>query len=180
MIPPCSILVTLSSKTSFRQLKKNLDITMSSSRDSSERIRTQRNIVNRKRKIDENNEAEALDFLKKAATSIAEKDDCTIFGQMVASEIRGLTPRNKAVAKNRIQNVIFNLQMEEMSSQTLVISQQPHIVGSSGTSGNSSQNTSVMSPSLLISNDQTSADNETELEQFLIINIDKQNLNKID
>jgi hypothetical protein len=44
------------------------------------------------------------------------KDECIIFGQMVASQIRKLNQRNQAIAKNRIQNRLFELEMEEMNT----------------------------------------------------------------
>lgn len=65
------------------------------------------------------NNNEALTFLRTDAAAISEEDDCTICEHMVDSELRKLNHINKAIAKNTIQNFIFKLQMEEMSSQTL-------------------------------------------------------------
>lgn len=68
-----------------------------------EAVRTKRNIVKRKKSEGHENEAEALNFLRTAAASIAEKDECTIFGQMVGKELSKLNPRNKLVAKKKFK-----------------------------------------------------------------------------
>lgn len=67
-----------------------------------EAICIKRNIVKRKKSEGHENETEALIFLRTAAASTAEKDECTIFGQMVGTELRKLNPRNKVVPKNQI------------------------------------------------------------------------------
>ena len=41
------------------------------------------------------------------------KDDCDIFGMLVAVELKRLTNYNKMVAKQQIQNLIFQLQMNQ-------------------------------------------------------------------
>ena len=41
------------------------------------------------------------------------KDDCDIFGMLVAVELKKLTNYNKMVAKQQIQNLIFQLQMNQ-------------------------------------------------------------------
>lgn len=81
------------------------------------------NTARRKRKLkrrsDEDyktDEEDACTFVKVAADNLATKDDCTLFGQMVASQIKKLSQRNQAIAKNRIQNFIFELEMEEMDT----------------------------------------------------------------
>lgn len=65
---------------------------------------------------DDDDDEDACQFVEVAADGLAKNDECTIFGQMVASQIRKLTQRNQAIAKNRIQNFIFELEMEEMNT----------------------------------------------------------------
>lgn len=78
-------------------------------------IKTKRNVKKRSRE-DDRKEEEAIQFLKVAATELSAKDEFTIFGQMIACQIRKLNKRNQALAKNRIQNYIFELEMEEMNT----------------------------------------------------------------
>lgn len=40
-------------------------------------------------------------------------DDCTIFGQMVATKIKNLNQKNQRIAMKRIDNCIFELEMAE-------------------------------------------------------------------
>ncbi|KAG8247396.1 hypothetical protein J6590_061820 [Homalodisca vitripennis] len=70
-----------------------------------------------KRKIDDDGKKEeaAFGFFEVAAKS-SEKDDCSIFGEMIATQLRKLTPRNQAIARNRIQNLIFDFEMQEMNN----------------------------------------------------------------
>lgn len=78
-------------------------------------LRTKRNA---KRKLDEDDkkEEEAISFLRVAANELSAKDEFTIFGQMVASQLRKLNQRNQAIGKNRIQNCLFELEMEEINT----------------------------------------------------------------
>jgi hypothetical protein len=46
-------------------------------------------------------------------------DEFSIFGQMVASQLRKLNRRNQAIAKNHIQNYLFDMEMHEMNSVPL-------------------------------------------------------------
>jgi hypothetical protein len=64
-------------------------------------IRTKRNL---KRSWEDEREQEAYNFLKVAADHLMNKDEFSVFGQMVASQLRKLNRRNQAVAKNHIQN----------------------------------------------------------------------------
>lgn len=135
----------------------------------SEAIRTRRNVVlKRKREDDNKEEGEVLNFLKTAATSLtAQKDDCAIFGQMVAFELRKLNPRNKAIAKNKIQNIIFELQLEEIQNQTSPV---PGSYGDTSSSSTSMfHNTSLQSsPSVLIPEaERINPEDDTEVENFL-------------
>ncbi|KAF5303777.1 hypothetical protein FQR65_LT08112 [Abscondita terminalis] len=67
---------------------------------------------------DEKEEA-AFRFLKVAANELNAKDESSIFGQMVASQLRKLNKRNQAIAKNRIQNMLFELEMDELTNTQL-------------------------------------------------------------
>jgi hypothetical protein len=46
-------------------------------------------------------------------------DEFSIFGQIVASQLRKLNRRNRAIAKNYIQNYLFDMEMREMNSVPL-------------------------------------------------------------
>jgi hypothetical protein len=76
-------------------------------------IRTKRNCREDER------EQEAHNFLKVAADHLMNIDEFSIFGQMVASQLRKLNRRNQAIAKNYIQNYLFDMEMREMSSVPL-------------------------------------------------------------
>ena len=78
-------------------------------------LRTKRN-VKRRWDEDDKKEEEAFHFLKVVAKELTTKDECTMSGQMVAFQIRKLNKRNQAIAKNRIQNCLFELEMEEMNT----------------------------------------------------------------
>lgn len=84
-------------------------------------IRTNRN-MKRRRDEEDKKEEEAFHFLKVAANELTSKDEFTIFGQMVASQIRKLNRRNQAIAKNRIQNCLFELEIEEINNVSCQIS----------------------------------------------------------
>lgn len=76
----------------------------------------QKRTVKRRWDEDFKKDEDACQFLEVAAEGLTTNDDCTIFGQMVASQIRKLNQRNQAIAKNRIQNCIFELEMEEINA----------------------------------------------------------------
>jgi hypothetical protein len=59
-------------------------------------IRTKRNL---KRSRKDEREQEAYNFLKVAADHLTNKDEFSVFGQMVASQLRKLNRRNQAVTK---------------------------------------------------------------------------------
>lgn len=75
-----------------------------------------KNRRNMKRKLDDDKTKEdrAYAFLDVAAKDFMNKDDSAVFGQLVASQLRKLSPRNQAIARNRIQNILFQLEMEDM------------------------------------------------------------------
>jgi len=79
-------------------------------------IRTNRNL---KRRREDEREQEAYNFLKVAADHLTNIDEFSIFGQMVASQLRKLNRRNQAIAKNHIQNYLFDMEMAEMNSVPL-------------------------------------------------------------
>ena len=79
-------------------------------------IRTKRNL---KRSREDGREQEAYNFLKVAADHLTNKDEFSVFGQMVASQLRKLNRRNQAVAKNYIQNYLFDMEMSEINSVPL-------------------------------------------------------------
>ena len=73
-----------------------------------------------------------LQFLRKMEKVIAtpkeKKDDCDIFGLLVAAEIKELNNYNRMIAKNQIQNTIFQLQMnqQQQHEQQQYQQQQPN------------------------------------------------------
>jgi hypothetical protein len=79
-------------------------------------IRTKRNL---KRSREDERKQEAYNFLKVAADHLTNKDEFSVFGQMVASQLRKLNRRNQAVAKNYIQNYLFDMEMRETNSVPL-------------------------------------------------------------
>jgi hypothetical protein len=79
-------------------------------------IRTKRNL---KRSREDKREQEAYNFLKVAADHVTNIDEFSIFGQMVASQLRKLNRRNKTITKNYIQNCLFDMEMREMNSVPL-------------------------------------------------------------
>jgi hypothetical protein len=79
-------------------------------------IRTKRNL---RRSREDEREQEAYNFLKVAADHLTNIDEFSIFGQMVASQLRKLNRRNQAIAKNYIQNYLFDMEMREMNSVPL-------------------------------------------------------------
>ena len=79
-------------------------------------IKTKRNL---KRSREDEREQEAYNFLKVAADHLTNIDEFSIFGQMVASQLRKLNRRNQAIAKNYNQNYLFDMEMREMNSVPL-------------------------------------------------------------
>lgn len=44
-------------------------------------------------------------------------DEFSIFGQMVATQIKKFSRRNQAIARNTIQNFLFDMEMREMATE---------------------------------------------------------------
>ena len=57
--------------------------------------------------------------MKFDADHLTNIDEFSIFGQMVASQLRKLNRRNQAIAKNHIQHYLFVMEMAEMNSVPL-------------------------------------------------------------
>lgn len=90
---------------------------------------------------DRKKEEQAFGFLEVAAKSLSKKDDCSVFGEMISSQLRKLTPRNQAIARNRIQNLIFELEMQEMDDASQNNTVAPPYYTPSGPSSQSSYDT---------------------------------------
>ncbi|KAJ8728628.1 hypothetical protein PYW07_006324 [Mythimna separata] len=75
-------------------------------------IRKKRNVEIKK--IDDKDE-EASKFMKKATEELTQKDEFTIYGQLIAHKIRNLNPLNRLLAQQRINNILFNLEMQQMT-----------------------------------------------------------------
>ena len=78
-------------------------------------IRTNMNLIKNPVTTD-TREEEAYQFMKKAAYDLWNRDESSIFGQMIAAKLRKFSPRNRAVAENRINNVIFDLEIQEIDN----------------------------------------------------------------
>lgn len=132
-----------------------------------------------KRKIDDDRKKEelAFGFLEVAAKSLSKKDDCSIFGEMIATQLRKLTPRNQAIARNRIQNCIFDLEMQEMNNSSQNNTVAPQYYSPSGPSSESSYGTHY--EPTISTQPQSSRENSPhpgnvfgEVQQFLCFNLD--------
>lgn len=135
-------------------------------------IRTKRN-MKRKRDEDDKKEEEAFHFLKVAANELTSKDEFTIFGQMVASQIRKLNRRNQAIAKNRIQNCLFELEMEEMnnvSSYETSTPGSPYFSSSSSASPHTKQSSATCSEYSQTSTPQDQNTAVQEVQEYFLIN----------
>lgn len=128
-----------------------------------------------KRKIDDDDrkkEEAAFGFLEVAAKSLSTKDDCSIFGEMIATQLRKLTPRNQAIARNRIQNLIFDFEMQEMNNSLQNNTVDPQYYSPSGPSSDSSYGTHyepTISSQLQISTEKSQHPSNVlgEVQQFL-------------
>lgn len=75
-------------------------------------IRKKRNV--KSTKIDDKEE-EAYKFMKKATEELSQKDEFTVYGQLIAHKIRNLNPLNRLLAQQRINNILFDLEMQQMT-----------------------------------------------------------------
>lgn len=156
-----------------------------------EPVKVTRNLKRKLVQVDKK-EDEAYEFLKVAASAITKKDDASIFGEMVASEIRKLTQRNTILAKQKIINTIFELQMTQMEDSSSSVSNTSQVEVCPSTfntnSFNSNNHKTTRSPITLVpatvnlSNDNSESDKETEddgIDQYLIFDFNNRNVNKI-
>ncbi|CAH1980734.1 unnamed protein product, partial [Acanthoscelides obtectus] len=75
-------------------------------------IRKKRNI---KSTTIDDKEAEAYNFMKKASEELSQKDEFTTYGQLIAHKIRNLNTFNRLIAQQRINNILFNLEMQQIT-----------------------------------------------------------------
>lgn len=75
-------------------------------------IKKKRNI--KSTKIDDKEE-EAYQFMKKANEELSKKDEFTTYGQLVAHKIRNLNAINRLLAQQRINNILFDLEMQQIT-----------------------------------------------------------------
>eukprot|EP00794_Sanderia_malayensis_P006944 gene6944-7724_t len=57
----------------------------------------------------------------------SKKDDIDLFGLLVSAELRKLNPREQRIAKHQIQNVLFNLQMQQDATPAHFVHQPPSL-----------------------------------------------------
>lgn len=53
--------------------------------------------------------------MKKATEELSQKDEFTVYGQLIAHKIRNLNPLNRLLAQQRINNILFDLEMQQMT-----------------------------------------------------------------
>lgn len=71
-------------------------------------------------------EEQAFNLMKAAANKLSiPKDESTIFGEMVAAKLRKMSPRNQAIAQNRMNNMLFEMEMEEITASSTPLSSPP-------------------------------------------------------
>lgn len=71
-------------------------------------------------------EQQAFNLMKAAANKLnMPKDESTIFGEMVAAKLRKMSPRNQAIAQNRMNNMLFEIEMEEIAVSSTPLSSPP-------------------------------------------------------
>lgn len=101
-------------------------------------------------------EQQAFNLMKAAASKLSkDKDESSIFGEMVATKLRKLSPRNQAITQNRINNMLFEMEMEEIAASSTPLSSPP-----SQFAAISSQLRSPPSPSESLHSNQTIYSNE--------------------
>ena len=79
-------------------------------------VRTKRNL---KRSREDEREQETYNFLKVAADYLTNIDEFSIFGQIVAHQLKKLNRRNQAITKSYIHNYLFDMEVREMNSVPL-------------------------------------------------------------
>lgn len=87
-------------------------------KDAVEPIKKKRSISKKTTSLD--SEEEITYNLMKMITSYltnSNQDESTIFGEMVAVKIRKLNPRNRAIAQNKINNLLFDIEMQELNNE---------------------------------------------------------------
>lgn len=136
--------------------------------------------IKRKIEDDRKKEDQAFGFLEVAAKSLTNKDDCSIFGEMIATQLRKLTSRNQAIARNKIQNLIFYLEMQEMniSSQNNTLATQYYSPSSESSYGSHYEQTTNTQPQSSGGNTPQPGNVFGEVQQFLCFNLDSNNIEK--
>lgn len=83
------------------------------------------NILKRKRPlvtgnvVDSPTTGEAYGLMGRVADVLTAKDESSSFGEMITFKLRRLSPRNRAIAQNRIGNLLFELEMEEFQMSSV-------------------------------------------------------------
>ncbi|VVC93569.1 unnamed protein product [Leptidea sinapis] len=76
-------------------------------------IRNKRNI---KSTTNDDTEEEAHKIMKKPNEELTQKDEFTIYGELIAHKIRNLNTLNRLLAQQRINNILFDLEMQQMTT----------------------------------------------------------------
>ncbi|XP_039283681.1 uncharacterized protein LOC111048153 isoform X2 [Nilaparvata lugens] len=79
------------------------------------------NILKRKKPLVSGGAVDAQTYgcIGRVGDVVASKDESSTFGDMVAFKLRRLSPRNRAIAQNRIGNLLFELEMEEFQMSSV-------------------------------------------------------------
>ncbi|XP_077288652.1 uncharacterized protein LOC143913024 isoform X2 [Arctopsyche grandis] len=66
--------------------------------------------------IENKREEEAYNFMKTASEMIVNRDECDIFGSIVATKLKKFNLRNRAIMQNYINNYIFQMELQELNN----------------------------------------------------------------
>lgn len=80
-------------------------------------FRSPKKILQKRKATEDPRIDEAFGILKKCASGSQVKDDCTTFGEYMASKLRKLDDHHRALAEHKINNILFEVQMQQLSAQ---------------------------------------------------------------
>jgi hypothetical protein len=106
--------------------------------------------------------AEAYDVMKKLGTNLKQKDDCDIFGENVACQLRDIRDvRSRMIAKHRINEVLFEIGMSQFQ-----------IPSPSNASSGDQEQVLPIGNGLSIVNNTLEVINEGETEIYTVLNVE--------
>ena len=66
----------------------------------------------------EEEELKAFKAISKLASVEENKGECELFGELIATELKALSQKQRLVAKHEIQNVLFKVRMEALENNS--------------------------------------------------------------